>query len=110
LESGTENDTCLSLRGKGAGPNRKNKKGRREQMDDMGLILFIAAFLGLIPAAIAHSKGRNAVAWWFFGWMLFVVALPCALFVSNISGKKCKECAEYIPEEARRCKHCGAAV
>lgn len=39
-----------------------------------GLVL-----LGLIPAAIAHRKGRNFVDWWFFGIGLLPVALILAL-------------------------------
>jgi len=36
-------------------------------------------FLGLIPANIAHATGRSFLAWWFYGWMLFPVALIHAL-------------------------------
>lgn len=35
--------------------------------------------LGLIPAFIAHRKGRNFVDWWFFGAGLFPVALVLAM-------------------------------
>lgn len=43
-----------------------------------------AALLGLIPAAIMASiqpaeKWRAFIAWWVFGALLFVVALPMAL-------------------------------
>jgi hypothetical protein len=43
----------------------------------MGIVirLVIALFLGLIPAYIADSKGRNFFLWWLYGWMLFLVAL-----------------------------------
>lgn len=37
--------------------------------------------LGLIPAFIAHKKGRNFFAWWLFGTVLLIVALPAALFI-----------------------------
>ena len=39
------------------------------------IAVFIAFFLGLIPASIADGKGRNFFLWWFYGWMLFIVAL-----------------------------------
>ncbi len=37
--------------------------------------LVIAAGLGLIPAYIAKNKGYSFAAWWFYGWMLFIVAI-----------------------------------
>lgn len=46
-------------------------------------ILMFAALLGCIPGAIAQSKGHSFVAWWFFGWMLFIVALPCSLMLKT---------------------------
>ncbi|MFN2556128.1 MAG: hypothetical protein ABR592_04535 [Nitriliruptorales bacterium] len=44
-------------------------------------IVFLAALIGLIPAAIAHAKGESFAAWWIFGAILFIVALPAALFL-----------------------------
>lgn len=44
-------------------------------------ILIIAVLIGLIPAAIASKKGRSFGTWWFFGAMLFIVALPMALMM-----------------------------
>lgn len=43
--------------------------------------LILAAFLGLIPGAIASKKGRSFALWWFFGVMLFIVALPMAILM-----------------------------
>ena len=37
--------------------------------------LLIAAGLGLIPANIAKNKGYSFGLWWFYGWMLFIVAI-----------------------------------
>lgn len=39
------------------------------------LALIIAAALGLIPATIAKQKGYSFGLWWFYGWMLFIVAI-----------------------------------
>ena len=39
------------------------------------LTLCIAALLGLIPANIAKEKGYSFGLWWFYGWMLFIVAI-----------------------------------
>ena len=38
-------------------------------------VFLIAAGLGLIVGLIARSKGRSFIGWWFFGFMLFIVAL-----------------------------------
>ena len=37
--------------------------------------LIIAAGLGFIPASIAKKKGYSFGLWWFYGWMLFIVAI-----------------------------------
>jgi len=44
-------------------------------------VLIFAVLLGLIPASIASKKGRSFGTWWFFGAMLFIVALPMALMM-----------------------------
>jgi hypothetical protein len=41
----------------------------------------LVALLGLIPGAIASKKGRSFALWWFFGAMLFIVALPMAILM-----------------------------
>jgi zinc transporter ZupT len=37
-------------------------------------ILIFVVLLGLIPAAIAQSKGRSFFVWWVYGAALFIVA------------------------------------
>lgn len=44
-------------------------------------IFIFAVLLGLIPAAIASHKGRSFAVWWFYGALLFIVALPMALIM-----------------------------
>ncbi len=84
-------------------------------------ILIIAAFLGLIPAFIAQSKGRSFGAWWLYGFLLFIVALIHSLCLSgskqeieniqlNQGMVRCPLCAELIRAEAIKCKHCGSDV
>jgi hypothetical protein len=86
----------------------------------MGIFL-LAALIGLIPAAIAQSKGRSFIGWWLYGAALFIVALPHALLMSADSrevdrqrlaagdAKKCPACAELIRSEARVCRFCQTA-
>ena len=47
------------------------------------LQLIISSLLGLIPASIASNKGRSFGTWWFYGTMLFVIALIHALVISS---------------------------
>ena len=72
--------------------------------------VFVAAIVvGLIPAWIAHSKGRNFFGWWFYGAALWIVATPHAILLKQ-SGKKCPFCAELVNPDARVCKHCNRNI
>lgn len=50
---------------------------------EMLISLAVAALLGLIPASIAKKKGRSFGLWWFYGWMLFIVALIHSLVMKE---------------------------
>ena len=85
-------------------------------------ILLLAIVVGLIPAFIAHRKGRSFFGFWIYGALLFIVALPHAIvmrpnqaqlearLLSDGMNQKCPECAEIIKREARVCRHCGAVL
>ena len=47
------------------------------------LTLVIGAVLGLIPANIAKNKGYSFGLWWFYGWMLFIVAIIHVQFIPD---------------------------
>lgn len=46
--------------------------------------LCLAPIIGLIPAAIAHHKGTSITAWWIYGALLFIVALPHSIIIRSL--------------------------
>lgn len=72
---------------------------------DIAVALIIAALLGLIPAVIAKRKGQSFVTWWIFGGLLFIIALPLAIYQKD-RRLRCPECREIVQADATRCPHC----
>lgn len=83
-------------------------------------IPFLAALvLGVLPAAIANSKGRSFGGWYVFGVFLFLPALIAAFVIdarpaapagaSTMAGpmRRCPHCDEEVRPLAVVCKHCG---
>ncbi len=58
-------------------------------------ILLMGTMLGLIPATIAQRKGYSFGTWWFFGFMLFIVAIVAACCLEDKT--KPKTPTYYLP-------------
>jgi hypothetical protein len=78
------------------------------------ILLAILCIPGAIGAAIAASKGRSAVGWFFlcaFFWIpiLVVIFLPP---IKEVPGRyrQCPSCKEFIKWGATICKHCGTSL
>lgn len=78
--------------------------------DAIPIIFFSSLALGLLPATIAVSKGRNFFVWYIYGALLFFVAVIHAIVIKpneNAKGmRKCSSCASVISEDARICPAC----
>lgn len=59
--------------------------------------LGLAALLGLIPANIAKKKGHSFGLWWFYGWMLFIVAIIHVQFIEDYNSPKTAAVAGGLP-------------
>lgn len=78
-------------------------------MDVYTIVLVIAgaALLGLIPAYIVRHTGRNFLAWWIYGTLLFVIAAPHAIYITMEPAKRCPFCHTNNRMSAPHCKRCG---
>lgn len=78
----------------------------------MELIIFWL-IMGGVVAIVANSKGKSALAWFFYGALIWPIALVHIIVTKTeaptpAAGEaKCPHCAETVKAEAKVCKHCG---
>ncbi len=70
-------------------------------------MIALAVLIGLIPAAVAHGKGKNFFLWWLYGAGFFIIALPHSIVMKDASTRQCPRCAEDIRKDATACRFCG---
>ena len=78
----------------------------------------LASILGLIPAVIAHRKGRSFGLWWIYGTMLFIVALFHALYFLKPPAQPAPPVEQLpvappepsLPESTKQCAFCGQLI
>lgn len=75
-------------------------------------LLILSVLLGLIPAVIAQRKGYGFGGWWLYGALLWIVALPHALWMgeNEESRRTCPHCRTTIDREASVCPQCARDV
>jgi hypothetical protein len=86
----------------GSSREQQHKQGEesgRSNSLSYPMILFLAVLLGLIPASIARSRGHSFIIWWAFGALIFIVALPCSLFLKERGSQK-RDVGEKGPIES----------
>lgn len=88
----------------------------------MYFILWIV--IACITAAVANSKGRSGVAWFFLGFFFSIIALVIVALSSDLNKEEeraravaekkklvpCPFCREDIRPGAIKCKHCGSDI
>ena len=74
--------------------------------------LFFCLVFAFVCSSMAKSRNRGSVLWFFLGFFLGligVILLAC-LGRGTKGMKRCTNCAEYIFNQAKLCKHCGVEV
>lgn len=78
------------------------------------LNILLGVVLAVIPAHIAHTKGRNPLLWLLYALFLWPFALIHSLFLSPNSRAEgytiCKYCTGVVSNLASKCMHCGSDI
>ncbi len=80
-------------------------------------LLIIGIVMGVVVALVANSKGRSGCAWFFYGVLIWPVALVHILVSTSTPESEmrrakmqgripCPNCAELIKQDARICPYC----
>lgn len=71
------------------------------------LSIIIASIIGIIPGIIAQKKGHSFWLWWFYGWMLFIIAIIHVHYIEDKSEAKCsvKNVDEFTVTQLERYKN-----
>ena len=69
-------------------------------MEGLGINLIIMVVCGMITSAIANSKGRSVVGWFFGGFLLGLIGIIIVAVLPNLKTQKEKEA--YADRENRR--------
>ncbi len=82
----------------------------------------VAIIAGIAVGWAANSRGRNAVGWAVYGFMLPLISFIHLMVLRDLSmengrqrsisqdERECPFCAERIMKKATKCKHCGSEV
>lgn len=81
-------------------------------MESLLLTVLFGVVVAIVPAHIAHTKGRNALLWFFYGFLLGPLAWVHS-FLINANGNAegytvCKYCTGVVKSSAVKCMHCGS--
>ena len=88
-----------------------NRQRSKETFMEWLAVYVLAGLLGLVTGIISAQKGRSFLLWWFFGTMLFIVALPLALALPATSRsftkrRNCPYCGYSMNVKERSCPNC----
>lgn len=88
----------------------------------MEFVLFLGIF-AIIVAIIASNRGRSGFGWFLLSLLispiLAIILLVCLPKLNSSSipdgvspstHVKCPDCAEFVKNEAKVCKHCGCKL
>lgn len=85
--------------------------------------LVIWLLFGIASMMVANSKGRSGCGWFLLGVLLGPFGLLFAFIAPSLKKApvdpeaptpethvRCPDCKELVRKDARKCKHCGAAL